>query len=66
MSCPLEHMAACAPFLLGGEGRSDTFPSLRPLSHKRTTAAWLEGGLGTRHISKLLVLGVWQDGQSKG
>lgn len=32
MSCLLEHMAACAPFLLGGEGRSDTFPSLLPLS----------------------------------
>lgn len=28
----LEHMAACAPFLPGGEGRSDTFPSRFSLS----------------------------------
>lgn len=32
MSSLLELMTGCAPFLLGGESRSDTFPSLSLLS----------------------------------
>lgn len=32
MSYLLEHTVACAPFLPGGEGTSDTFPSLFSLS----------------------------------